>query len=451
MKRKKLPQKKHKGLFIYCSDCKKYFSWTNKNKTDNNGKLEKTEPSCGKDNSNFSNCKSYDRHRFKSRIHLPGSNDKKISRTLGATSYADAVIQAIEFEKEMRMDMKLGSRGQSSAKRYYLFDAQIRYIDFLDNVDVPEHQKVVRSEKHIKEVQTCLLLFNEALTKNKVNKKLTLVEKITDEHVGYFHSYLLKDKAYSSKTYNNKIAVVRGFFKWAIDKFKLNASNPFDRVKSRATSAKKDTITQKEFKALLEVISPENGKSITNGKRKTTRNRYKPYLKDGIELSLHTGGRREEVADMKWNMIVEKEGEPIYIAIRNLKIERQKGEGYNENVAPKIIPITKSLKKLLYRMGYENKKGQNVYLLSPDRTKTSTYAIIDNLSKGFTHFYNLLNTGRTLQLKSLRKTYLTYLSATLQGDTKSLSSHATDDVLQKHYIDERIVGKAVKELEIFST
>lgn len=154
---------------------------------------------------------------------------------------------------------------------------------------------------------------------------------------------------------------------------------------------------------------------------------------------------------MKWNMIVEKNGEPLYIAIRNLKIERQKGEGYNENVAPKIIPITKSLKKLLYRMGYENKKGQNEYLLSPDRTNTSTYAIIDNLSKGFTHFYKLLNTGKNLQLTSLRKTYLTYLSATLQGDTKSLSSHATNDVLQKHYIDERIVGKGVKELEIFSS
>lgn len=450
MKRKKLPKKKHKGLFIYCSDCKKYFSWTNKNSKDKNGKLVKLEPECGSSKTNFSTCKSFEKHRFKSRIHLPGSNDRKISRTLGTTSYADAVIQAIEFEKEVRLEMKLGAH-QSSIKRYYLFDAQIQYIDFLDNIGVPEHQKVKRSDKHIKEVQICLLLFNEALTKNKVNKKLTLVEKITDEHVGFFHSYLLNDKGYSSKTYNNKIAVVRGFFKWAIDKFKLNASNPFERVKSRATTAKKDTITQKEFKALLEVISPENGKVVLTGTRKTSRNRFKPYLKDGIELSLHTGGRREEVADTKWNMIVEKNGEPLYIAIRNLKIERQKGEGYNENVAPKIIPITKSLKKLLYRMGYENKKGQNEYLLSPDRTNTSTYAIIDNLSKGFTHFYKLLNTGRNLQLKSLRKTYLTYLSATLQGDTKSLSSHSTDDVLQKHYIDERIVGKAVKELEIFST
>ena len=102
-------------------------------------------------------------------------------------------------------------------------------------------------------------------------------------------------------------------------------------------------------------------------------------------------------------------------------------------------------------MGYENKKGKDEYLISPDRSKTSTYALMDNLSKGFSHFYKQLGTGRDLQLKSLRKTYLTYLSAALSGDTKSLSSHTTDEVLQKHYVDEKIVSKAVKELNIFNS
>lgn len=451
MKRKKLPNKKHKGLYIYCNDCQKYFSWTSKSVKNEEGKTEKNEPNCGKKEGKLSSCASSDKHRYKSRIHIPGTKDRKISRTFRATSYSDAVIEAIEFEKEFRLDIKLNSKGRESSRRYYLFDCQIQYIDFLDNVGVPAHQRVQRSEKHIKEVQTCLLLFNESLTKNQVNKKLMLVDKISDEHIGFFHSYLLEDKGYSGKTYNNKMAVLRGFFKWSIEKFKLNIYNPLEKVKSRSTFAKKDTITQKEFQDLLNIISPENGISTTIGKRKTTRNRYKPYLKDGIELSLHTGGRREEVADLKWNMIVEQDNVPLYIKIKNLKIERQKGEGYDGEVAPKIIPITKSLKKLLYRMGYENKKGSDEFLLSPDRSKTSTYAIIDNLSKGFSHFYNQLNTGRNLQLKSLRKTYLTYLSATLQGDAKSLSSHTTDAVLQKHYIDERIIDKAVKELDIFNS
>jgi integrase len=360
-------------------------------------------------------------------------------------------VQAIDFENEFTLDLKLNGRSDKGTKPYYLFDCQIQYIDFLQNIGVSDHQKVQRSEKHIKEIQKSLLLFNEALTNNKVNKKMTLIDRITDDHVGFYHTYLLKDKSYSSKTYNNKIAVLRSFFKWCIEKFDLNIYNPFEKVRARAVVVKKDTITQQEFNKLLEIISPENGHTTTGITQVKARNRYKPYLKDAIELALHTGGRREEVVDLTWNMITESNNEPIFITVRNLKVERQKGEGFNENVAPKIIPVTKSLKKLLYRMGYENKKGKEEFIISPDRSKTSTYALMDNLSKGFSHFYKQLGTGRDLQLKSLRKTYLTYLSAALSGNAKSLSSHTSNEVLQKHYIDEKIVSKAVKELNIFNS
>lgn len=450
MKRKKLPTKKHKGLYIYCTDCKKYFSWTNRTIKQKSGESTTEEAICGDSKKKFSSCKSFVKHRFKSRIHIPGSNDRKASRTFEATSYADAVIQAIEFEKEFKMNIKLDQTNDASYKRHYLFDTQIMYLDFLDNIGVPEHQKIKRSERYIKEIQKSLLLFNESLTKNKINKKTTILEKISENHVGYFHEYLLKDKGYSNKTYNKSMSILRGFLKWGIKKFGLNIHNPFDDVRTRSVAVKKDTITKQEFKDLLDIISPENGSATTGIKNPKSRNRYKPYLKDGIELALHTGGRREEIVELKWSMIHEINHEPTYIKVRNLKVERQKGEGFNDNVAPKIIPITKSLLKLLHRLGYENKKGTDEYLLVPDRTKTSTYAIMDNLSKGFSHYYKQLDTGRDIQFKNLRKTYLTYLNSTLSGDTKSLSSHSTDDILQKHYIDEKIINKAVKELEIFS-
>lgn len=446
MKRKKLPTKKHKGLYIYCSECCKYFSWTQKSERKSDGTTEKKEPPCGNDNIKFSSCKSFEKHRYRSRVHIPGTTNKTTSRTYDVTQYKDAVIKAIEFADEFKSEIQ-STQPKQMGKRHYLFDVQIQYIDFLDNIGVPEHQQVKRSERHIKEVQKSLILFNEALSKKRINKKTILFDRITDDHVGYFHTYLLKDKEYSSKTYNNKIGTLRSFFKWAIEKFQLQVYNPFDKVKRRTVSVTKDTITKKEFKELLEIISPENG--IASVGLKQTRNRYKPYLKDGIELALHTGGRREEVVELKWNMIKDIDNEPTYIAVRNLKVERQVGDGYNDNIAPKIIPITKSLKKLLYRMGYETKKGLDQYLLSPDRSETSTYAIMDNLSKGFSHFYQQLDTGRKLQLKSLRKTYLTYLSSALSGDAKSLSSHSTDDILQKHYIDEKVVNKAVKNLDIF--
>ncbi|WP_271782273.1 hypothetical protein [Aquimarina algiphila] len=76
--------------------------------------------------------------------------------------------------------------------------------------------------------------------------------------------------------------------------------------------------------------------------------------------------------------------------------------------------------------------------------------MVDCLSKGFSHFYNLLGTNKKLQSKSLRKTYLTYLHSALGTDAKHLSSHSSDAILQKHYIDETIVKKAIQGVQVFN-
>lgn len=451
MKRKRLPSKKHKGMYIYCSkkECRKYFSWTNKAAKNEKGVVIRTESLCGISKKKLSVCKHSEKHKFIVRVYVSGTKDRRISKTLDAEDYSEALIKAIDYENEFANKIKIVNPTEKKIMRKYLFDTQIQYFNFLENIDVPEHKKKVRSEKHLKGTLKNFTLFNEALAKNKVNKKITLIERISDEHVAFFHSYLLIDKKYENRTYNNKMNSLRSFFSWAIKTYNLNMNNPFNEVQKRAQKTNIDTISKEEFKELLEIISPENGIAQTGSKITDTRNMYKSYLKDGIELSLHTGGRREEVVNLKWDMISEIDGQPTYITVRNLKVERQKGEGFSDNVAPKIIPITKSLIKLLYRMGYEKKRGSYEYLLSPDRTGISSKTIMENLSKGFSHFYNQLETGRKLQLKSLRKTYLTYLNSALSNDTKSLSSHSTNEVLEKHYIDKRIVNKAVKELNIF--
>ncbi|MEW7277865.1 site-specific integrase [Aquimarina sp. 2201CG1-2-11] len=441
MKRKKLPLQKHKGLFIYCNHCRKDFSWTQKKVTQESGNTIKEEPLCGDSEKKYSSCKFSAKHKFRSRIYIPGTQ-RIVSKSFNVNSYNDAVKKAIDFEKEIK--------NPESENQPYLFDSQLLYIEFLKNIGVPLHQQVQRTSKHIKEVYKALKQFNKTLTINRVNTRIITINQITDDHIGFFHAYLIQTKKYQNKTYNNKMSAVKGFFKWTIENYELNKSNPFDKVRRRKTVIKKETITRVEFQNLLKIISPERGVIQMKGKRKQKRNLYKPYLKDGIELALYTGGRREEIVSLKWNMIHEKDNIPIYIEMRNLKVERQLGDGFNEEVTPKIIPITKDLRELLHRLGYNKHKGKNRFLLHPNRSKSSTAYMMDSLSKGFSHFYNLLGTNRKLQLKSLRKTYLTYLHSTIGADTKYLSSHTSDNVLQKHYIDETIVSKAILRFEIFN-
>lgn len=328
-----------------------------------------------------------------------------------------------------------------------MIDLQASYLDFLENVGVPEHKKRERSNKHLGDVERSIKFFNESLTKNNIDFKLILISQIQDTHVGYFHSYLLNDLGHANRTYNNNMGKMKSFIDWCIKTYKIkNYSNPFEDVNKRSENVDNETITKKEFKRLLEDISPENG-YVMEGKSK--KNRYRTYLKDAFELALHTGGRREEVVELRWNMIREVDNEPSYIVVPNLKVERQKGEGFNDNVAPKIIPITTSLYKLLLRLGYNENKGSHLYLFAPDR-KAKSLSMMEAISKAFSHYYGLQNTGRKLQFKHLRKTYLTYLVAALGGEAKNLSSHTTDEVLQRHYIDKTIVNKAVKKLDIFN-
>ncbi|KAA1242656.1 hypothetical protein [Aquimarina sp. RZ0] len=179
---------------------------------------------------------------------------------------------------------------------------------------------------------------------------------------------------------------------------------------------------------------------------------YRPFLKDAFQLALHTGSRREELMRIKWSMIKEdNKGNPLYIEVPNLKVERSRQKlGKTKSVAPKIIPVTKGLLKILQQLGYKKKKNTDHYMILPDREDQTIDWLVSILSRSFSHFSAQLDTQHHLQFKCLRKTYLSYLNKAMKNDTKSLSSHANQKVLDTHYIDLKIISKAVQDLQIFS-
>ncbi|WP_281989761.1 tyrosine-type recombinase/integrase [Aquimarina aggregata] len=444
MRRKKLPKNKHKGIFIYCNKCCKYFSWTTK--TEKNGVIE---PNCGESGKGYSTCKHKESLKYKARVHVPGTVKGTTSKTLFAQSYDEAVIEAIEFANKFKAEIfnTDDRRAEPKSSRIYLLAAEAKFVDYLADIDVPEHKKKNRSKDNIENHIRSLKYFNKVLAKMKIDTRLLPVDRINDSHVGYFHKYLISE--FGNRSYNKHMGYLKFFFKWIIENYHPNLKNPFI-VQNKIVTNNKETITAEEFNNLLKDITPENGIFISpTAKSKFKRNFYAPFLKEGFLLALHTGGRREEVVGLKWNMIRERNNKPTYIEFSNLKVERIKKEEGQKTVAPKIVPITKGLLEILLDLGYNEKNGLDEYIICPDRTKYSKKTLMEKLSKGFSHYYKQLDTGRNLQFKCLRKTFLTYLEQVAKGDTKLLSSHASDKVLQKHYIDERIVSKAVQEVHIF--
>ena len=75
----------------------------------------------------------------------------------------------------------------------------------------------------------------------------------------------------------------------------------------------------------------------------------------------------------------------------------------------------------------------------------------DILSRGFTHYYVQLNTGRKLTFKCLRKTYITNLEIFMgSGNTKAITGHSNDQVIERSYIDRKEMAKAAQGYSVFS-
>jgi integrase len=172
------------------------------------------------------------------------------------------------------------------------------------------------------------------------------------------------------------------------------------------------------------------------GERKTM---YKPYLVQGFKLFLLTGGRREDVVELRWcDMLVTIESVRFF-KIANKKVNRiRKTEEYN-----KYVPINDDLFALLLDLGYEAKKKTNDYILFPERT-VKAKTIMDVLSKSFSHYVKESGVQKDVSLKNLRKTYITLMYRVMGKSKGLLTSHSGEKVLKDHYIDSAVLS-AIEE------
>jgi hypothetical protein len=152
---------------------------------------------------------------------------------------------------------------------------------------------------------------------------------------------------------------------------------------------------------------------------------------------------------MKFNGIIEKEnGVPHTILIQDYKVNKSKGISSSENLKMIHIPVISPLKNLLMELGYEKYKGQDKYILAPEESMQRD-TMMNFISKGFSHFYNQLNTGKDLRFYDLRKTYISHLFAKHGNKTRIITKHSGDDVMLNHYIDEKVISDVVLDFDLF--
>ena len=239
------------------------------------------------------------------------------------------------------------------------------------------------------------------------------------------------------------------FLKFYAEEYNVPIRNWFERVKRRKINSNPEAITKNEYEALLKQITVENGVKKYDSGVKPTRNLFRPWLSDGIQLALETGRRREEIINLKWSDIKESHG-ISYIITEDYKVNRIQSRTSEEEKKYIYIPITESLQTLLTKMGQTKFGDTNKYILAPEIDISRKRVMADVLSRGFSHFYDQLDTGRNLTFKCLRKTYITNLQIHMGANTKSITGHSDNGVIERNYIDKKEIAKAAKDFNVFS-
>ncbi len=421
-----LPKKdRPKGLFLYCNKCKTEYS---------DGRKVKCK------------CKKL---VYKAKIHVPGTKGAMKRKILYASNFRDALIKFHDFKAQLlnngfqKVELK-----KTSQRPIRLIECFAHYMGYLNNVGVPEHKQKIRDPKYIGKFDFLFEQYKTVLQINGVDWKILKFIEVNDDVVGYIHKHFLRTLNYSNKTYNNNMALLSGFTSHIIKEFSLDYKNPFLGVPDMIVTPKVTSVGESEFTQLLEIVTPENGiqmKTLKSRKNMKKTNHYKPWLKWGFRLGLYTGGRSEDVVELKWSDITLKDGKFDTIKTIDHKMDSANSNRTSkEERLTKFFAVTKELGELLIEMGYKKFKGTDKYILATDDgLKRSNVSGI--LSRSFSHYYSLLNTGKEVTFRNLRKTYMTSALREFGEASTALTNHATVNMTIKHYQDKEVTRDAAKE------
>ncbi|MBL0329103.1 MAG: tyrosine-type recombinase/integrase [Bacteroidetes bacterium] len=418
MNKLRMPKNPHTGLKIFCNTCKK-------------------------DNSN---CSHYDMHQYRVRIHVPNTKHKVKIKTLETRDYDEAVKQAIDFKKELIVNGFEHFKPTVEGNDYSLLDAIIKYNQYLGGNHPLEQKKKIVTKEHQAECIRFCSLFAEVVKGRADISRLRIVD-ITKHDVSDFYKWAKEH--YSPKTFNKCLVSLKAFFKFLIDDEEVKMKNPFESYVSRK-SAPKDILilTKAEFELILNGLNTANPIKQLGG-RGERKNMFRPYLEAGFKLMLFTGGRREEVVELRWSDIfITIKGAKCF-RIRNRKVER----GQNVQGIYKYIPINADLLYLLEDLGYSDKANSNDYIFYPERAE-KTKTIMDFLSKSFSHYKEAVGIEKTISMKNLRKTYISWVHDVMGEKTGLLTSHSSYKVLTSHYLDPSLItaiDRGAQEIRIFGT
>ena len=189
-------------------------------------------------------------------------------------------------------------------------------------------------------------------------------------------------------------------------------------------------------------------KYIPTGGRK---NMFRDWVKNAFKIALETGLRREEFMTLKFSNVIEDDNkEPKFIKVENFKVNRAKDIQETKSKQYKLVPVTKKLRQILDELDYLVNRKSEKYVIAINE-QSSRKTLMDKVSKAFSHFWEVTGIEKEIQLKNLRKTYLTALANHFGESANLISDHASMTVLKKHYINDKKMVEKASDFSVFNS
>lgn len=381
---------------------------------------------CGKCRTNVTAnpCSHEQDHRFRTMVWDTIQKKQGPSKIWESKNVKEVWKMHNDFKAEMKANNFMVQKHEKP-KLITLYDCSMKYLDFLDNVDVPEYEKKVRSKEYIAEQTLHVKRFLKALNTRGIKTKRLHVD-ISPNHVDVFHQWL-SDEGYSNTTYNKHMNTMRMLYNYLVNEGYATA-NPFAKVSTKSVVSKINVVSDTELITLLKLVGP--GKNP-----KGTKDYYRPWLADAIKLGALTGERRDGLALLQWKHVHPDRG---HLKIPNFKVNKLKKTDTHS-----YVPIWPELAQLLSSLGYGD---DDAYIIAPNETNRTQ--VKDILSRGFTQFWKLAGFKEGVTFKHLRKTYETKMEQLAPGRNFMLGRHSNPETKRKHYVEPGEIAAKLSEEQL---
>jgi integrase len=385
-------------------------------------------------------CKHVERQRYQSRVYNPFTQTVNCIKAYETRDIEEAFTLHREYiaslkANEYNVTFEKPDKADQTPEIVFINDAAKKYIDWMQDIDLPRHKKKNLTVGYIREQESYVTRFLKIVKQHEGKISSFPAVNISDKHVGYLDAALGEEDKTSNATYNGYMKAGRYFVTYLIDELGLAMKNPFQDVALLTVHNDPESITETELQHFLTLITPENGIGSKGIKKVSAVHHYRPWLKKVILLGLLTGERLDGLVNLRWSY---REGS--LFKIPNGKVNQLKKEQTNFS----YTPITEDLEELLKQFEII---APDAYIIEPEIANRDTLKKI--ISKAFTHYWRHTGSKKEVSFKHLRKTYVTMLTKAI-GERALFVKHNEDKTAVRHYLDKKELLEKTHGVRLYS-